>query len=67
MNFLCFDSETTGLNPDIHAMVEIAMIPIVNGVKGDPFVSKIRPHLGAIVDTRALEVNGLSFSQIQNY
>ncbi len=43
------------------------MIPIINGVKGEPFVSKVRPFNGAIYDPRALDVNKLNFNQIQSF
>lgn len=67
MNFLFYDSETTGLNPDTHGIVEIAMIPIINGVKGKPFVSKLKPFNGSIYDPKALEINKLNFNEIQTF
>jgi DNA polymerase III epsilon subunit-like protein len=67
MNFLAIDTETSGLSPDKHALLEIAIIPIINGVKKDPFVSYIRPHVGATIDIKALEINKLTFAQIQNF
>lgn len=67
MNFLAFDLETSGFSPDKHAILEIACIPIINGVKKDPFVSYVRPHEGAILDPKALEANGLTVAQIKSF
>lgn len=55
------------MNPDTNGIVEIAMIPIINGVKREPFVSKLRPFNGAIYDPKALEVNKLTFNEINSY
>jgi DNA polymerase III epsilon subunit-like protein len=67
MNFLAFDTETSGLDPEKHAILEIAIIPIINGHKEEPFVSYIKPHAGAVLDPRAMDINGLTFQQVQSF
>lgn len=67
MNHLVFDVETSGLSPDSHALLQIAAIPVINGIKGEPFVSYCKPHKGAILDPKALEVNKLTFDQIKTF
>lgn len=67
MNYLCFDVETSGLSPSKHAILELACIPVVNGVKKEPFVSYIKPHEGATLDPKALEINGLTIKQINEF
>lgn len=67
MNFLAFDCETTGLSPEKHAIIEIAMIPVINGVKKEPFVSKIKPHKEAVIDLKALEINKVNPEQLKTF
>lgn len=67
MNYLALDLETTGLSPDKHAITQIACIPIINGVKKDPFMSCVKPHHGAVIDPYALEIQKKTHKQIMEY
>lgn len=67
MNYLVFDVETTGLDPQKHAMVQLAAIPVINGIKGEPFVSYLKPHEGAVIDPGALKINKLTYEQIMEF
>jgi len=67
MSELWFDVETTGLSKDKHAIVEIACIPVIDGVEHDPFHSYMRPFEGAMIDKKALEVNKLDATTIFTY
>ena len=67
MKIAAIDVETTGLDSKKCAITQIAIIPIVNGVKGEPFVSYVRPHEGASISERALEVQGKTYDQIMAY
>jgi DNA polymerase III epsilon subunit-like protein len=73
--FVVFDCETGGLNSDKHAIVELAMIPVIYSIKEkkfiivkdlafECFVAPYSKHL--IVEERALEINKISKEQIEN-
>lgn len=55
-SLLFIDVETTGFG-DNAAVVEIALIPVINGERHEPFVSYIRPHEGATISPDALRIN----------
>lgn len=67
MNFLCLDLETSGFDPNKCAITEIAAIPIINGVKGEPFVSYVRPHEGARIDPEALKITKMTYDQLWKF
>lgn len=67
MNYLVLDVESSGFDPKKHALLEIAMIPVINGVKKEPFVSYVAPHEGAILDPKALEINKITLDQIKTF
>lgn len=62
-NNLCFiDIETTGLNPAVHEIIEIALI--IEGEEGlHTFSTKIKPKYIEHADPKALEVNGFSHEE----
>jgi len=51
------DSETTGLIPNVHAMIQIAGLIDIDGEVVSTYHTNIRPHPGARIDKKALEVN----------
>ena len=56
--FLFVDTETTSLDTKKGAIIEIACIPVIDGiVLDDTFHSYIRPHEDAKIDPRAMVVN----------
>jgi len=67
MNYLVFDVETTGLDHKTAALVQLAAIPVINGVPGEAFVSYVKPHQGAAIAERALEVNKLKYDQLWTF
>lgn len=67
MNYIVFDVETSGLTPEKHALLQLAAIPVINGVEGEPFVSYCKPHKGAILDPQALDINKITVEQIQTF
>lgn len=67
MNILAIDIESSGYDPKKNALLEIAAIPIINGVKGEPFVSYVRPHKDAVIEPKALEINKLTYDQIWTF
>lgn len=67
--YLLIDTETTGLEPDRHAVLEIgaqALTPSLNVAEIPPFHVHIRPHTKAIIDDRALNVNKLWWANDPN-
>lgn len=59
------DVETSGLNPTIHGILQIACIAEVNGVLVGSFNEYLKPHDSLKIDKKALEVNGIKKKQIK--
>lgn len=64
---LFLDVETTGLNPDIHAVHQISGIIYIDGEKKEEFDFNVRPHAGALADKKALEIAGVTKDQLRGY
>lgn len=62
-----FDTETTGLDPKQNAMIQLAGIVEVNGEVVDEFEILFRPWKNAILDDRALEINGRSVKELMTF
>lgn len=58
-SLLFIDLETSALG-DKAAVLEVALIPVINGERMEPFVSYVRPHAGAYIDPEALRINGIN-------
>jgi len=59
--YLAIDTETTGLNSDLHSLLEIAAIPLNAKLQKqdvEPFHTLVRPIHGRSVDAKAIEING---------
>ena len=67
MKKIWIDTETTGLNPTRHAIVQLAGIVEVDGEVKEEFDIRMRPFSGAHIDSRALECNGLTREQVMAY
>ena len=65
-NLLFIDVETSGLG-DNAAVLEIAIIPYINGERMPHFQSYIRPHDGATLDPKAFEVNKININDIWGF
>lgn len=66
MRYFVLDTETTGLNPEQHRIIEVALIELDPTTK-EPighWSSLVRPEDG-VVDPEALRVNGISPEEIQ--
>jgi DNA polymerase III epsilon subunit-like protein len=58
--YLLIDTETTGLDARKNAIIEVGAQVLdeqLNPVEAPPFHALVRPHEGAIIDKRALNVN----------
>lgn len=62
-----YDLETTGLNPKIHSIHQIAGMVEVNGSVVERFNLKVQPHPKAQIDPRALRIGGVTEEQIMGY
>ena len=62
-----FDTETTGLYPDKCAIIQLAAIVEIDGEIVEELNYTIKPHNGALIEPRALEVNGRSEGEIMGY
>lgn len=58
------DVETSGTDPDRHAVVQIAWITEIAGVVQSEKSLLVRPFDGAEIDTAAMEVHGITMSQL---
>lgn len=64
MKTVFFDVETTGIDPDTAAVVQIGAILDVDGVEVDRVDIKMIPHSGAMIDPKAMAVTGLSMEDL---
>ena len=68
-HILCaIDTETTGLDPVVHEMIEIAIVPLGPDLKPRkdifPFNFKIRPENVNVIDKEALSVNKITLEDL---
>ncbi len=64
------DVETTGLNPDVHGLVEVGYIIEIDGEEIEKEVFKINPltySREVEIDSKALEINGKSLYDLKSY
>lgn len=67
-NVLVFnDTETTGLNPDVHGIVELAAIVIVDGVVKEHFHATMRPFPGVEINEEALAISGRTTEEVMSF
>ena len=60
----CFvDIETTGLNPEIHEIIEICIIRCVEGFPPLVWVEKLSPQRLDLADPRALDINRFTIKE----
>lgn len=60
------DIETGGLIPGVHPIIQLAAIKEVGGVVVSEMNVKIRPFKGSKISPKALEVNGITISDLKN-
>jgi len=63
-NFLCaIDCETTGLDPEIHELIQIAILPLDSEIKPInvmPFYIVLKPDCPELIDPKAMKINKLT-------
>ena len=62
-----FDVETTGLNPEVNGLIQLAMIIEIDGEVVGEKEWKIKPFVNDRVDPKALEVNGINEYDLQAF
>ncbi len=66
---ICLDTETTGLDPKIHEVIEIYAVALdpasLTAVTGGVFHSLIRPSDFTSIDEKAMQVNGISLEELK--
>jgi len=61
------DTETTGLYSNRNAIIELAVIIDINGSIASEFTIQFKPHDGAKIEPRALEINGRTEEEIDSF
>lgn len=64
MNFIAFDTETTGIKPDQDRIIEIGAVKFNNGEPGERFETLINP--GIPIPIGASRVNGITDDMVAN-
>ena len=67
MKLLWIDTETTGVDAVRHAVVQIAGIIEIDGRVQEEFEFFCRPHAGAEIDERALEIIGRTRAELERF
>jgi DNA polymerase-3 subunit epsilon len=67
MKKLFLDVETTGINEEIHAIIQLSGIIEVDNVVLKEFNFRVKPHPGAVIDKAALEVSATTLEDLQTY
>lgn len=60
-----FDLETTGTDPHLCAVVQIAAAIIIDHKVDDHVILRCRPHAGALIEDKALEITGVTRAGLQ--
>ena len=60
MKLLIIDTETTGLDPEVHEIIEFGAIVIIDGVIVEKIECKIQPKSLDRADRKAMDINGYS-------
>jgi len=64
---LWLDTETTGIDPSLHSIIEIAGIIDIDGVPEKEFSYKVQPHKDFEIDEEALNISKTKKSELKNY
>ena len=65
--YLYLDVETTGLNPYTNDIIQLACIPIIDGVEHEPFNQYCQPINWNNIEEAALKVHGMTREQILTF
>lgn len=65
-NLLWIDCETSGLG-DNAAVIEVALVPYIDGEIKPHYQSYIRPHAGCTMDAKAFEINKIDPTKVMEF
>jgi DNA polymerase-3 subunit epsilon len=67
LKLLFVDTETSGVDPTKHGIIQLAGQVFVDGVEQERFDLKMKPLPGQLVSKEALEVNGVTMDMLRDY
>lgn len=67
MNFLWLDVETTGLNEKKNDIIQLACIPVINGVPQKSFNEFCQPLNWGAIEQEALRIHGITEDQLRTF
>jgi len=67
MNLLWIDTETTGLDANKNDIIQIACIPVVNGVRQPSFMEFGKPMYWQNIQQEAIKVHGITLDQMEAF
>lgn len=67
MKYLFCDVETTGVDPEKSAVVQISGIVDIDGVERETFDIRIQPFPNQIVSKESLKINGLTIEDLKTF
>lgn len=67
MNFLWLDVETTGLNEKKQDIIQIACVPVINGIPQKSFNEFCQPLDYSTIEQEALDIHGLTEAQLRTF
>lgn len=73
MKCMIIDTETTGVTPGKHGIVQIALQPVLwrqddlPAAHGEPTSFRVAPFPADVIDPKAMEVHGLTEAQVRSY
>jgi len=65
--YLYLDSETTGLDSQKNDIIQIACIPVIDGVQHEPFNQYCQPLNYSAIDAEAIATHGISVDQMRSF
>lgn len=67
MNFLWLDVETTGLSEKKQDIIQLACIPVINGVPQKAFNEFCQPINWDTIEQEALDIHGITIEQLKTF
>jgi DNA polymerase-3 subunit epsilon len=67
MKYLFCDTETSGIDPSKHGVIQIAGIVDIDGEIQETFDIKIQPFKNQLLSKESMEINGVSIEDLKGY
>jgi DNA polymerase-3 subunit epsilon len=67
MKIIYLDTETTGLNPEMHDVIQVAGIIEIDGIVKAEFDFKCQPHSFNNCEPSALKIHGFNLEQLRSF